>query len=76
VHEKKNLLAEQPERVKELRAKLEAWCAELVPPGFPQGRANEQELPWYHQYLNLTLPDAADAGEDGKPKGETPKPGS
>jgi len=49
--ETRNLAAEHPEKVTELRAKLEAWTQQLRPPGLPKNGI-QRERTWYQHYLH------------------------
>jgi arylsulfatase A-like enzyme len=49
--ETKNLAAEHPDKVTELRAKLEAWTQQLRPPGLPKNGI-QRERQWYEHFLH------------------------
>lgn len=51
-HEKDNLIAEYPEKAKELRMALIEWNKELEPKGMPSEPINGQEELWFDHYLN------------------------
>lgn len=50
-HETKNLIAEHPDIADALRRKLEAWEAELQPPG-PPPASRPSEADWYSTHFN------------------------
>lgn len=52
-NEHRNLIADHPELVGSLRAKLEQWTKQFQPPGIPEKPRNDQEGPWYHFYFDL-----------------------
>jgi len=52
-HERKNLIAAEPDRARALRSRLRAWCSELQPPGIPQTPGNVPETPWYRYYFGV-----------------------
>jgi len=52
-HEKDNLIAQHPEKAKELRKALAEWNDELEPKGMPAGPIDAQERDWFGHYLNL-----------------------
>jgi len=49
--ETKNVITEHADIVKTLEQKLEAWNAEMKPPGIPRKPLNEQEDKWYPYYF-------------------------
>ena len=49
-HEKENLIAQHPDKVKEMRKKLEKWGGELKYPGIPNGDI-KRELNWFDHYF-------------------------
>jgi len=51
--ERKNLIQDHPEIAKKLAAKLDAWAAQLQPPGVPDSVLNNQEGPWYQEYFGV-----------------------
>ncbi len=53
--ETKNLAAEHPEKVAELRNKLDAWTQQLRPPGLPKNGI-QRERQWYQHYLQHPAP--------------------
>jgi uncharacterized sulfatase len=52
-HEKDNLIAQHPEKAKELREALAEWNEGLKPKGMPTKPIDAQEKQWYGHYLNL-----------------------
>jgi arylsulfatase A-like enzyme len=56
--EQKNVIADHPDVVAELAAKLGAWAEELKPAGLPDGPLNEQEQAWYGYYFKESAPQA------------------
>ena len=50
--ETKNLIAENPERAAELRAKLGKWTDQFQPAGIPNKPRNDQEAGWYKHYFS------------------------
>ena len=52
-HEKVNLIAQHPEKARELRTALEQWSLGLKPGGLRKGQMNKQEKRWYEHYLKL-----------------------
>jgi arylsulfatase A-like enzyme len=55
-HERKNLIADHPERAAALRNKLAEWTAQFKPPGIPDRPRNDQESAWYHHYFSAPKP--------------------
>jgi arylsulfatase A-like enzyme len=55
-HERRDLAAEYPERVADLRKKLLAWTLELQPPGLPGDKKNDEERGWYREYFTHPAP--------------------
>jgi arylsulfatase A-like enzyme len=49
-HERENLVLEHAELAGKMHASLQQWCAELQPPGLPQGK-KMRERPWYEFYF-------------------------
>lgn len=72
--EKHSQLAQQPELAKRLRTKLEAWAAELQPPGInlrPMAKTWEE---YYDFYLDgKPAPETSDAKEKGEGKSKKMK---
>ena len=58
-NERRNLIQAQPEIARRLRSELAAWSKQMQPAGLPERALNEQEAPWYEQYLGLELHPAA-----------------
>ncbi len=52
-HEKDNLIAQHPEKAKQLRKALADWNDGLKPKGMPTKPIDVQEKHWYGHYLNL-----------------------
>ena len=50
--ETRNVAAEYPEKVVELRTKLETWSQQLRPPGLPKNGIQRERV-WYQHYLQL-----------------------
>ncbi len=48
--ERRDRAAEHPERVRAMRARLEAWCAGLAPPGFP-AELHPQDAKFFADHL-------------------------
>ena len=69
-NEKSNLIATHPEIAKRLQAELAAWSSQLTPPGLPDRTLNNQEVPWYEQYLGLEPQPAANSKKRTKPTTE------
>jgi hypothetical protein len=69
LEEKHNLAAGQPEVAARLRAKLEAWSGELLPPGF----ANGTMAPTWNDYFDHYLEGKT---VNGRPGGKAASPGS
>jgi len=53
--EETNLAARHPEKVIELRTKLDAWTQQLRPPGLPKNGI-QRERQWYQHYLQHPAP--------------------
>ena len=58
-NERRNLIKAHPEIAHRLRSEVAAWAKQMVPSGLPNRALNEQEVPWYEQYLELAPPPAA-----------------
>lgn len=54
--ETRNVIAEHPEQVRALRAKLSAWADEMMPRYSPDNGLNDQEQRWYSHYFNTPPP--------------------
>ena len=52
-NERRNLIKAHPEIAHRLRSEVAAWAKQMGPPGLPNRALNEQETPWYEQYLGL-----------------------
>jgi arylsulfatase A-like enzyme len=55
-HEERNLIETHPDVAARLKARLQEWTRELQPPGMPDRPLNNQEGPWYQEYLGLETP--------------------
>lgn len=53
-HEQLNLADRHPEKVADLRRKLEHWVGGLQPAGMPTNKKNIEERGWYQKYFNRT----------------------
>lgn len=53
--ETRNVVADNPEKVVELRAKLETWSQQLRPPGLPKNGIQRERV-WYQHYLQYPQP--------------------
>ena len=53
--ETKNLASSHPEKVTELRAKLDTWTQQLRPPGLPKNGI-QRERHWYEHYFQHPAP--------------------
>lgn len=51
--EKNNIINQQPEIAKKLKAKLENWAKELDPVGIPDKDLNNQEKNWFKHHLGM-----------------------
>lgn len=63
--ESKNLLAEHPEMATRLQAKLEAWSANLRPPGPPETN-NDQDNMFFAAHVDKTIEKAVKRRSSGK----------
>ena len=50
-NEKRNLIAEHPERAAALKKELQTWANRFSPPGIPTGPNDPQEGPWCQFYF-------------------------
>jgi arylsulfatase A-like enzyme len=66
--EKHNLLAEQPEIAKKLRAKLDTWAQELKPPGVNTGEMEEVWEGYYDFYFDGKPASKQAASDQGEKK--------
>jgi len=48
------------------------WTKELKPPGLPDRRLNEQEAPWFEEYLGLEPHPAVKSKAGAKTRGGLP----
>jgi len=62
-HETRNLIESHPDKAAQLRARLRDWTTELQPPGLPDRPLNNQEAPWYQEYLGLEAQPTKSANE-------------
>jgi arylsulfatase A-like enzyme len=74
LQEKHNLATEHPEIVERLRARLQAWCAQLQPPGLATAPMNRAWNRYYDHYLDgKTARPGSDAQADAAPDPSTPR---
>ena len=70
--EKNNLLAQQPDVAARLNTRLEAWAAELQPPGVSHKAESNAEKAYYDFYLD-GKPVTKDVVDDDAPEKSAPK---